>query len=69
MIMGLEEVKIVVMVVDSSIVGIVMRSITETNDIGVMIVSETLDGFGGGMVIVPKGMYGGGEGCRGIYEV
>lgn len=35
-----------------------MGSVIETDGICVVIVSETLDGFGVGVIIVRKGMYG-----------
>lgn len=60
------------MVIDLAIIGICIRSVIEIDGIVVVIVSETLDGFGGGVIIVPKGIYdedGGGNGYRGIYEV
>lgn len=57
------------MVVDSSNFRLGMGSEIETNGLDVMSVSETLEDLGGGVVMVPKGMYGGGEGCGGIDEV
>lgn len=59
----------VVMVVDSANVGMGLGIVTKMDGIYVMIVSKTLEGLGGGVVMVPKGMYGGEEGCRGIDEV
>lgn len=53
---GSEGVIVVVMVIDSAMVGIGMGSATEIDGKGVVIVLETLDGLGGGLVKVPKGM-------------
>lgn len=50
----------VVMVVDLANVGMDMRIVTEMDGINVMIVSETLEGLEGGVVMVPSGMYSGG---------
>lgn len=58
----------VMMVVDSSNVGLGMRSVTEMDGKDVVIVSEMLEDLGG-VVMVPKGVYGGGEGFEGIDEV
>lgn len=60
-----------IMGVSSAIIWIGIGSVTEIDGIVKVIVSVTLDGFGGGVVMVPKGMYedGNGEGCRGIDEV
>lgn len=59
----------VVMVLDSINVRLRMGSVTKTDGEDVVSVSETLEGLGGKVVMVPKGMYGGGEYCRGIDEV
>ncbi|KAI5429304.1 hypothetical protein KIW84_034068 [Lathyrus oleraceus] len=55
-IIGSNGVGVVVMVIGSTIVGIGIRSVIEINGIGEVIVSETLDDFGGGMVMVPNGI-------------
>lgn len=52
-----------VMVVDSIKVGMRMGIVTKLDGIHVMVVLETLEDLGGGVVIVIQGMHGGGEGC------
>lgn len=67
----LEMVGTILMVVDSIIVGISIGIVKETYGTGVVILSKILDYFGRGVIMVLNGVYeyGGGVGCREMYEV
>lgn len=58
----------VVMVVNSANVRLSIWSEIKTDGIDMVSLSETLEDLGG-VVMVPKGMYGGGEGCGGTDEI
>lgn len=49
----------VVMVVDSKKVRVGIRIVREVDGMDVVIVLEALEDFGGGVVVIPKVMYGG----------